>query len=196
MGEEIQMDMRTRRVMAVTAIGMGVIAATFSGASAPPATGPSDITLRIALPEPNIAPLKIDGPTLHVILQNTSVSPQRILDEWNSAGYFNLTLDCTLADGTHQTMTKQQRGWRMNRASYTTLAPGQFLVRDVYLDPTIWTGVPDLSKKTVLAVTATFTEKPDQQQAWAGTVRSEPAKFTLQREAAGVRNFGGPDSGF
>ena len=165
---------------------LGVAACELTRTAAPnstttkPTTAPSGLTIHVGVGEPNLPPLRPGGPTLHVVFRNGSATPVSLMDEWNSFGYFNMTLAYTLPDGTRGTMAKDNNMmWTMNAPTVTVLQPGQCLVRDVYLDPDVWSGVPKVSEDTVVTVVATFKEDQQPGQVWQGTIRSDPVQVTL-----------------
>jgi hypothetical protein len=192
--------------IAVVALGIIVVLLVLRGgpkvpASPPvalsaPATIPSTATLKISIAVPEGAiplrgrdtrPLKgQDHPHLHVVFENISAAPQSILDEWNSFGYLNLTIDYTTPDGVkHEIYKNPEMEWSMNFPSMTILAPGQVLVRDVWLDPTIWRDVPKLdSGEERVEMKARFCEHEKRApQAWQGDIESQPVqiRFTAER---------------
>jgi hypothetical protein len=185
-----------RRIALSVVLAVGLCGIVMSQSTPRSATAPNGLTIRIGVPEPNIPPIKRDGWTIHVALENTSDQSLRIFDEWNSFGYFNLGLDYELADGSRGSLKKIGRGWRMNFPSSTILRPGQLLVRDVYLDPAIWSGLPDLTKETAVTFTATFAEHASEQEnVWTGIARSLPVEFHIRQGSGwtGDLRTPGPD---
>jgi hypothetical protein len=173
--------------MRITLIVTTVLLAAYCIAPAqpaPPAATQPSLTCIVAVPERGVVQLGPGHAPLHVVLTNVSDRPLRIIDDWNSWGYFNLTLQYTAADGTSHKIEKVGRDWTRNFLTDTTLAPGQMLVRDVAFDPAIWTGLPDAG---VVTVTATFKQDEpkelDQKGAayWSGTAESAAVKFEVRK---------------
>lgn len=118
-----------------------------------------------------------DSAYLHIIIENTSNKPQRHFDEWNSWGYFNITLRWTDRDGKSGTVTKVPRGWDRNYPSTVTLPPGDMLVREVPLPSPAWQGWPD--RGGILKVKATYHQQksddpgePADPLVWVGSATS------------------------
>ena len=169
--------------LAMIALLIGVVLCGIgSVTAAPPTTKPAEpaapLSVRIGVQEPNVGVAYQKDPVIHIVLTNTSAVPLGILDEWNSFGYFNMTLDYTLADGTHHSMAKKKDMlWDKNYPSATTVQPGECLVRDVHLDPHVWSGLPTDAGRYEATFTATF-KQSDQRTAgvWHGTLQSPPVK--------------------
>ena len=157
-----------------------------------PSTSPASdagLTVRVAVQEPNIAPLNSSRPALHLVFTNVSATPLSVFDEWNSWGYFNVKLEYTLSDGTRGHMTKgagagRLLSWTMNAPSATTLLPGQCLVWEVYFDPKVWSDVPQVAEDAVGTFTATFAEEGhramDGTVVWQGLIRSPPQQVPVR----------------
>jgi len=165
-------------------IAVIVLAATTFVAKVPssqPALAPAGLSIRVAVPENATVPVGGGRPALQVVIENTSATPQGIIDEWNSWGYFNLTLDYTLPNGIRKSMAKKHDViWTMNYPSFTTLQPGQCLVRDVFFDPKIWSGLPEVTKDTVVSVTATLTQDENGAAIWHGNIQSAPVQVSMR----------------
>ncbi len=77
-------------------------------------------------------------PHLNIVLQNTSDKPIRVYQDWNSWGYFNLTLQITAVDG--KALDKPLnigRGpgvWFANVPTTDFIGAGQAVVREVHLN--------------------------------------------------------------
>jgi len=118
---------------------------------------------------------------LRVIIENVSDKPQQHFDEWNSWGYFNLTLEWTDASGKTGTVRKVARSWTRNFPSTTTLKPGEALVREITFDPKVWQGWPDISERTKLALKVSYhvAPRPDA-DGWTGAINSEEQTVTIE----------------
>lgn len=112
--------MRTRRVIAVAATV--AVACSVSASAWPPQPTPEDPVTRparagdpfdvvVPVPEQGRIGVGTGELTLHVLLVNKSARPQMVYDEWNSWGYYNVTLDLRTADGVHHAVAKVHANW-------------------------------------------------------------------------------------
>jgi len=103
---------------------------------------PPFLRIRIAVPEGGNVSARDVHSHFHVIIENVSDRAQKIIDESNSWGYSTLSFEYVTPDGQKQEMQKLQRAWSKNFLSMTTLQPREMMVRDVYLNDTIWSNLP------------------------------------------------------
>lgn len=103
---------------------------------------PPFLRIRIAVPEGGSVSVRDDRSHFHVIIENISDRPQKIIDEPSSWGYSTLSFGYATSDGQKLKMQKLPREWSKNFLSLTTLQPGEMMVRDVYLDDAIWSNLP------------------------------------------------------
>jgi hypothetical protein len=80
-----------------------------------------------------------DDPHIDVVLQNISPQPISIHQEWNSWGYFNLSLEISKINGKplpKPIIVKREGGqWTRNFAEAQTIVPGESIVREVHFPP-------------------------------------------------------------
>ncbi len=105
------------------------------------------LRIRIAVPESRTVAAEDHHSHFHVAIQNISGYPQKVIDEWNSWGYFNLHFEYTTPTGEKMVMEKLQREFQENFPTTTTLQPGEVTVWDVYLNDTVWSNLPVPKKK-------------------------------------------------
>lgn len=142
------------------------------------------LTVRIAVPQRGAVVARDDHSHFSVVIENVSAQPQKVIDEWNSWGYFNLRFEYTTAGGEKRRIEKQGRDWSKNFLTTTTLQPGEVLVWDVYLDPAVWSDlpVPEKGEQTV-TIRAVFTQedpKDPKEKVWQGTAESPEQKLTFR----------------
>jgi hypothetical protein len=175
--------MRIPLILATILIG-GYCVATAQPARPATASQPAALRCTIAVPERGVIVTGPGHPPLHVVLENVSDHPLRLIDEWNSWGFFNLTLNFTTPDGAKHKIEKVGRDWDKNFLTSTILQPGQMLVRDVAFDPAVWTGLPEAG---IVTLTATFKQDEpgkldDKGPAyWSGTAESPEVKIELRK---------------
>jgi hypothetical protein len=118
---------------------------------------------------------------LHVVIENISSAPQNVFEEWNSFGYFALTLEYATQDGVKGVMCKRIVGWTRNWSTFIVLQPGQVLVRDVFLDPKFWSGLPTVrGDATIITVKAIFTQGSGlDDPVWQGKIESLPVQLKI-----------------
>jgi hypothetical protein len=124
-----------------------------------------------------------------VIIENISDKPQSHFDEWNSWGYYNLSLQWTNADGKTGTVAKVPRGWDQNGPNVTILQPGEALVREVSFDPKLWQGWPVGTGSITLTLKVTYnsTGEPkilNSATGWTGMVVSKEQTVVILRPIA------------
>lgn len=80
-----------------------------------------------------------DDPHLNVLLRNVSAQPISVHQEWNSWGYFNLSLELTKINGdplAKPIIVKREGGqWTKNFAQAQAIQPGESIVREVHFLP-------------------------------------------------------------
>jgi hypothetical protein len=140
------------------------------------------------------------APRLSVLLRNVSGRPLSVWEEWNSYGFYNLSLEILAVDGKPLAepvvVRRDGAGWSMNGPSTSVLPPGEALVRDVPLrilptnrsePPNVWAYVGWPDRKNAISQTvrlrAVFHIPDDDstraQRVWTGTARSEPRDFLV-----------------
>ena len=149
--------------------------------------------LRVTVEAPNG-----DGPTLiwdqkdktshfHVLVTNISDVPQRIWQDWNSWGWFNLRFEFVEAGRRVIRAAKTGHVWSGNAPICWTLAPHEVHVFDVYFaDPEKgWDGFPPLEKteRKYFTITAIYetgeSAESKAQRVWTGKIASEPLNVLL-----------------
>jgi hypothetical protein len=138
------------------------------------------LRIRIAVPERGMVAARDKHSHFNVVIENVSDQPQKIVDEWNSWGYFDLRLEYTLPNGETRRMEKQDRGWDKNFLTTTTLKPGEVTVWDVALDDSVWTNLPvPKTGEAKVTIRAIFSQKEGVADAWHGEVTSPDQEITF-----------------
>lgn len=155
------------------------------GQDKPPADAKPTLKIGIAVPERGVVVVTDDESHFHVVIQNVSDKPQKIIDEWNSWGYFNLCFEFTTPAGEKKVMEKLGRDWSKNFLTTTTLQPGEVLVRDVFLSDTIWSNLPVMGKDDAkVRLRAIFEQKLEQADEkvdmWQGRITSADQEITFR----------------
>jgi hypothetical protein len=191
--------MRTRTLIpAAGLLALAVVvaaAALTAGPSAAPAAaadalGPG-LKIRIAVPQRDAVVARDDGRShFHVVIENVSAAPQKVIDEWNSWGYFNLRFEYVTGGGERKVMEKLGRDWSKNFLTTTTLEPGEVTVWDVYLDDAVWTNLPlaEQDRELKVRIRAIFQQKDgaggggggDDGNAWRGQIESPEREMTFR----------------
>jgi hypothetical protein len=134
----------------------------------------------IAVPERGMVALRDKRSHFDVVIENESDKPQKIIDEWNSWGYYDLCLEFTMPGGEKKKMEKLGRAWDKNFLTSTTLKPGEVTVWEVVLDDSIWTNLPvPKTGEAKVAVRAIFGQKDDVADVWHGEVSSPDQEITF-----------------
>ncbi len=121
--------------------------------------------------------IRIDNP-VHLILQNTSDTDQKIFETWNSWGYQAISLIFDLPDGSQETARVKQQRFTRNFPSTFQIAPGSFYVFSLTLDER-WEGLTDLKKflHQKIKLTAVYeigeSEESKEHKVWVGKESSE-----------------------
>ncbi|GAA4370952.1 hypothetical protein GCM10023185_45950 [Hymenobacter saemangeumensis] len=124
----------------------------------------------------------------HVLLTNTSTTPLRFFEEWNSWGESALSFEITYPNG--QTVRSQKRPQLLrekNAPTTITVEPGGFYVLDVTFTPTEWQLSPRLEKKFGKSMRcrmrAIYAIEPSEdarkEDTWTGTVSSSERVYTI-----------------
>jgi hypothetical protein len=170
---------------ALTLVSFAVLA-SWAVCPAPPVSAQGDaprpsLTVKIAVPQGGAVAARDDRSHFHVVIENVSAQPQKVIDEWNSWGYFNLRFEYTTAAGEKKRMEKLGRDWSKNFLTTTTLQPGEATVWDVHLDPAVWSDlpVPEKGEQTV-SIRAVFAQEDPKVDAWRGKVESPEQKITFR----------------
>ena len=119
-----------------------------------------------------------------MVLRNISSSPVKIWKDWNSWGYYNLSLSFSNADTSFTISKKSPTNWDGDFADYWTVPAGESLVLDIDMRAGVWKGLPDLYGEILAGkLSATYENKPDALAAefgiWTGklTTASLPVIF-------------------
>ena len=122
--------------------------------------------------------------SFHVVLRNISSVPVKIWKDWNSWGYYNLSLSFSNSDTSFTISKKSPTNWDGDFADYWTVPAGESLVLDIDMRAGVWKGLPDLYGETMTGkIKATYENKPDALAAefgiWTGklTTASLPVIF-------------------
>jgi hypothetical protein len=180
---------------AIIVATLSAVALTAAGPSTRPVSAMTGLSVRIAVQGPNWLPSDHSPPPLQVVFENTSAGALSVTNENSSFGYSNLTFDYMLPGGGHGTLSRIPRPWRMNALTSTTLGPGQCLVRDIYFDPNVWSGLPELSQSTDITFTATYTDDNVSAPVWHGNRKvsahsSHGLSGAVARAISGLTRFG------
>jgi hypothetical protein len=115
----------------------------------------------------------------YVVATNQSNAPMTVWQESCSWGFYALSLDLRLEDGTISTITKHSRGWDRNFPAPYVIRPGMPFVLVVRLKEE-WTGYP---KNQKVWMRARYTSEPDrfgsQNEVWVGEVLSLWIEVTI-----------------
>jgi hypothetical protein len=116
-------------------------------------------------------------PQLHVLLTNQSQQTQRLWKDWNTWGYFNLSLEWEAAGKTFPIVRQTPKAWDGDFPDYWSVAPGETVVLVVDMSSRQWKGFPDLyGEKVPATLKATYVNKPDELatafDVWVGKVET------------------------
>ncbi|MEM6764029.1 MAG: hypothetical protein AAF655_03860, partial [Bacteroidota bacterium] len=101
-------------------------------------------------------------PRFHVVLQNTGDFPLNIWKDWNSWGYYNLSLIFSSPDTSFKIQKKNPKTWDGDFADYWTILPDEHLVLEIDMRAGLWKGIPDLYGETLSGeISAVYENKPD-----------------------------------
>ena len=142
----------------------------------------AELWISITVPEQNSVVATDDRSHFHVTIENVSDHPQNVFDEWNSWGCFSFRFEYTTPTGKEKVMEKLPRVWTKNNPTTTPLNPGEILVRDVYLDSTIWSNLPlPAAGEAMVRIRASFEQKPVQgEEAWHGQITCPAQEITFR----------------
>ena len=100
-------------------------------------------------------------PRFHVQLVNISDKTIRLWKDWNSWGWFNLTLKLETRDGTSY-LRKKQIIWEGDFSDFWQIEPGESVILEVDMTSGEWQGMPDLYGESLPAkITAIYENKAD-----------------------------------
>jgi hypothetical protein len=121
----------------------------------------------------------------HVVLTNVSKETIRLWKEWCSWGYYNLSFEARNGGGKPKVISKRIPGWDDNFPDWIALPPGEQLIIDVGLEPSLWKNSPLVGRaeQATLRLKAIF-EIPDDEDSkankvWTGRVTSPETEYVL-----------------
>ncbi len=124
-----------------------------------------------------------EGLCFYVVLRNTSKATQTVWREWCSDGYFCLSFEVRLADGTVYHVKKKGRPWARNFRDPFSVLPNHLFVLPVSFSKNIWEGLPDYWRYQTVYITAKYENSkstdPNFSHIWSGVVLSQPLTSTL-----------------
>lgn len=159
--------------------GILLILAVFGTEAAPPPPFSIELIVPVSTPQ-GIREVSLDRyPQLHVLIKNISPQPQRLWKDWNTWGYFNLSLEWTAAGRTFLINRLTPRAWDGDFPDFWLLAPGETVVLVVDMSSGQWQGFPDLYGESVSAtLKATYVNKSDELatafEVWVGKLETAP----------------------
>ena len=83
-------------------------------------------------------------PRFYVQFINISEQPQRIWKDWNSWGWFNLSLRMQSEQGVRTISRKRPAAWDGDFPDFWTVPPGESIIMEVDMTSGEWQGLPDL----------------------------------------------------
>ncbi|MEZ4688161.1 MAG: hypothetical protein R3B47_19490 [Bacteroidia bacterium] len=100
-------------------------------------------------------------PRFHVQLVNISEKSIRLWKDWNSWGWFNLSLKMESEAGT-TILRKKAVSWEGDFSDFWQIGPGESVVLEVDMTSGHWQGMPDLYDESLeLRLTAIYENKAD-----------------------------------
>jgi hypothetical protein len=120
-----------------------------------------------------------------VVVTNMSDTKQKLWKEWCSWGYFNISFEVALTDGTKCRITKKMRDWTRNGPDYLIVEPRNHFVYNVRFADDIWQGFPKQMSAQDVKINAVFEVQPDDQSeklgVWTGRIESENVSVRLHK---------------
>ncbi|MFK7971100.1 MAG: hypothetical protein AB8F95_12070 [Bacteroidia bacterium] len=115
-------------------------------------------------------------PRFHVQLVNISGESVRLWKDWNSWGWFNLTLKLETSEGVTY-LRKKQPVWDGDFSDFWQIGPGESVILEVDMSSGHWQGMPDLYGETIpVKLTALYENRSDPLSEafgiWTGKVSS------------------------
>lgn len=166
-------------------LGIGLLLLSFS--PPPSQSPPFSIELVVPISNPNgIREIAMDRyPQIHVLLKNTSQQDQRLWKDWNTWGYFNLSLEWQAAGQTFPITRLSPKAWDGDFPDFWLLHPGETVILVVDMSTGLWKGFPDLYGETLSAtLTATYVNKPDELASafdvWVGKLETRPIQVVFK----------------
>ncbi|MDX2283840.1 MAG: hypothetical protein NW241_06740 [Bacteroidia bacterium] len=150
---------------------------------------PGGLELRLAVPvttPEGLREISMDRyPRLHVLLVNRGAKPVNIWKDWNTWGYFNLTLTWEAGGKTYLIRRLPPQAWDGDFPDFWTLPPGETLILEVDMRTGFWEGFPDLYGEQIPAeLTAIYENKPDlladEFGIWTGRIASQPLRVVFR----------------
>lgn len=116
-------------------------------------------------------------PRLYAQLSNLSPQNIRIWKDWNSWGWFNLSLRMHTSGGDTLVRRRSPGRWEGDFPDFWTLEPGESVILEIDMRKAQWEGLPDLyGEKLTAILTAVYENKPDvlseEYQIWTGAIYS------------------------
>jgi hypothetical protein len=125
-------------------------------------------------------------PRFHVLLRNVSSQPIKLWKDWNSWGYFNLSLEAEDRNGERWVIRRRRpSAWDGDFPDFWVLLAGESLVLEIDMSAGEWEGFPDLYGEQLPAtLTAVYENKFDELAGefglWIGQISSAPVKVIFQ----------------
>jgi hypothetical protein len=121
----------------------------------------------------------------HVMVTNVSKETIRLWKEWCSWGYYNLSFEAREGEGKVKLISKRIPGWEKNFPDWIAIPPGEHLIIDVGLEPSLWKNSPlaGRSGEATLRLKAIFEipedEDSKEHKVWTGRVTSAETEYSL-----------------
>ncbi|TAE54717.1 MAG: hypothetical protein EAZ89_06395 [Bacteroidetes bacterium] len=124
-------------------------------------------------------------PRLYVLLTNISPRPVKLWKDWNTWGYFNLTLQWTAGGQTRLIRRKAPKNWDGDFSDFWVLPPNESVILEIDMSSGEWEGIPDLYGETIPAtLRAVYENKPDalatEFGVWVGRIATEPVEVVFK----------------
>lgn len=124
-------------------------------------------------------------PRIHVRITNVSNQPQRLWKDWNSWGWFNLTLQMVTETDTTIISRKRPDHWDGDFSDFWLLQQNESIILEVDLTTATWKGFPDLYGESLsVTLTAIYQNKPDilaeEFGIWTGKLESKTIKVVMR----------------
>lgn len=120
-----------------------------------------------------------------VVVTNMSDTKQKLWKEWCSWGYFNISFEVVLKDGTKCRITKKMRAWTRNGPDYLIVEPQNHFVYNVRFADDIWQGFPEQMSAQDVKINAIIEIEPDEKSqklgVWTGRIESENVSMRLHK---------------
>lgn len=124
-------------------------------------------------------------PRLHASLTNVSEQPVKVWKDWNSWGWFNLTLIMESDRGTQAIRRKHPTHWEGDFSDFWVILPGETLILEIDMTDGSWAGFPDLyGERLPATLTAVYENKADvlaeEFGIWVGKVTASSLRVVFE----------------